>query len=196
MCGQHHIHSVPVKPWHKDISFVIEPFRVGTGTVAIGVQDNIPVHQHNFPLLFRLFHITPEPFFLCRQHVGLELIHFPHDAVQHNEVNVAVIKGIKLVLIFFRRAFRQLEVVQIGQRHPLFPFQVIGFVVTQNRRDRNLCNHRLNTAEPFVPLVTMLPVIHQIAHDHKELCVLVTFPGGHGYVFPGFIIGTLAVRED
>ena len=126
VCSQHHIHSVSVKPRHKDISFIIEPFRVGTGSVAIGVQDNIPVHQHNFPLLFRLLHITPEPFFLRRQHVGLELIHFPHDAVQHNEVYVAVIEGIKLVLIFFRRAFRQLEVVQIGQRHPLFPFQVIG----------------------------------------------------------------------
>ena len=111
-------------------------------------------------------------------------------------MHVAVIKRIKLVLIGRRRAFRQLEIMEICLGHPHFPVHGVRFMIAHNRRRGNPGDHGSDAGEPFIPLVGVFPVIHQVSHGDEEPGVPVALPGWHGYIFPGFIFGALAVRKN
>ena len=194
--GQYCVHIIFVKQRHKGFSFFGNAFFPWRFPGQEAVPQYVFVHQHHFPFFPGFFHVRLEPGQLILQEIGLKLFHLPHLGIQHNIMHVTVIKRIKLVLVGSRCSFRQLEIMEICLGHPHFPVHGVRFMITHNRRRGNPGDHGTNAGEPFIPLVGMFPVIHQVSHGDEEPGVPVALPGRHGYLFPDFIFGALTVRKN
>ena len=92
-------------------------------------------------------------------------------------MDVAVIKGIKLVPIRLRRVGRQGEQAEIGFGHADLPVAVVRFVISHGGRDGDLADHILRSVEPGIPLVMILAVVDEVAHRDDELGVGMSLPG-------------------
>ena len=89
------------------------------------------MHEDDFPFLRRLGHVFLEPGHFVFVEAGLEVSQFLGLRVEDDEVDVAVVEGVELVLVFGEVQLGQGEEVQVGFGHADFPVLVIRFVVAR-----------------------------------------------------------------
>ena len=190
------IDAVLVEEGHPQPAFGREAFFPGLGPVGEAVLERVLVHEDDFPFLRRLGHVFLEPGHFVFVEAGLEVSQFLGLRVEDDEVDVTVVEGVELVLVFFPVDTRQGEEVQVGFGHADFPVLVIRFVVAQEGDDGDAGDHVADDVEPGVPLVMVLAVIDEVAHVDEELGVLVALPGRLGRGGPDAVVAGLGIRED
>ena len=79
-------------------------------------------------------------------------------------MNITVIKGIELVLIRSGNTAGQGEEMEVCFGHPHLPVAVVRFVIPHERGHGDAADHGADDIEPGIPLIVVLPVIHEVAH--------------------------------
>jgi hypothetical protein len=161
-----------------------------------GVLQRILVHDDDFPFLVRLSSVVRKPGHFVGFQGRLELFHFRKLRVQADKVDVAVIEGIELVLVFLQAVIGQGEVMYVGFGEADLPVAVVRFVIARNGCNRNGTGHLFNGTEPGAPLIVVLAVIDEVAHVDVELGVLVAFIRRHGRITSDGVVTGLGIGED
>ena len=190
------IDAILVEEGHPQLSFRRKAFGTRFWPAGKAILKRVLVHEDDFPFLLRLSHVFFEPGHFVFIEAGLEVGQFLGLRVEDDEVDVTIIEGVELVLVFFHINLRQGEEVQIGFGHADFPVLIIRFVVSQEWDDGDAGDHVVDDVEPGIPLVVVLAVIDEVAHVDEELGVLVALPCRLCRGGPDAVVAGLGVRED
>ena len=111
-------------------------------------------------------------------------------------MNITVIKGIELVLIRSGSTAGQGEEMEVCFGHPHLPVAVVRFVIPHERGHGDAADHGADDIEPGIPLIVVLPVIHEVAHIDEKLCIAVALPGRLDRSSPDAVVTRLGIWEN
>ena len=171
-------------------------FPCGASRVSKAVLERVLVHKNHFPLFIGGLQIIGQPFLFLGKQIGKPFAFFRFRRIQHGKVNISPVIGIIMPLMIFISVGGQLEMSQVPFRHGRFPIQGISLMISQDRRRRNLFDDILHRAEPGLPLVFILPVVHDVSQIHKERNIGIPAVCITEQLFPVRIIRTLRIGSN